>query len=227
MVVRFFPLAAIQVVRARACSTVIGVSTKTASRSPEMRVDEIGGHGRCFSPGGKSLVMAGMLGAKNTSQLSEAFRVVRLAWDVLVLDCPCLERDSSALIDEGKPIRKAVPSASAKISRLEDIMALSDLISLSFFCYFSFHWSVKTTGTQLYPLPSLRKRPRGGKNDECGTAIKTSSLASLGSNCCRVAAAAVWSMSKLAVTSGCCSWTRCACTMSPQNRILCPFDENS
>src|SRR5258705_13130709 len=57
----------------RACSTVIGVSTRTASRSPEMRVDEIGGHGRCFSPGGKSLVMAGMLGAKNTSHLSEPF----------------------------------------------------------------------------------------------------------------------------------------------------------
>jgi hypothetical protein len=119
--------------------------------------------------------MAGMLGAKNTSQLSDIFRAVRLALDVPVLDCPCLERDSSALIGEGKPITKAVPSTSAKISRLEDIMALSDLISLSFFCYFSFHWSVKTTGAQLYPLPSLRKRPRGGKNDECGTAIDAAS----------------------------------------------------
>src|SRR6202171_873937 len=94
-------------------------------------------------------------------------------------------------------------------------------------CYLSSHLSVNTTGVQLYPLPSLRKRPKGGKNDECGTAIKTSSLASLGSNCCRVAAAAVWSMSKIAVTSGCCNWTRCAWTMSPQNRIVCPFDENS
>ena len=63
--------------------------------------------------------------------------------------------------------------------------------------------------------------------DECGAAIKTSSLASLGSNCRRVAAAAVWSMSKIAVTSGCCNWTRWAWTMSPQNRIFCPFDENS
>jgi hypothetical protein len=52
---------------------VIGVSTRTASRSPEIRVDEIGGHGRCFSPGGKSLVMAGMLGAKNTSHLRDFF----------------------------------------------------------------------------------------------------------------------------------------------------------
>src|SRR5580704_17483269 len=110
---------------------VIGVSTRTASRSPETRVDEIGGHGRCFSPGGKSLVMAGMLGAKNTSQLSEVFRVVRLALDVLGLDCPCRELASPALIGEGKPIMKAAPSASAKISRLEDIMALSDRISLS------------------------------------------------------------------------------------------------
>src|SRR5260370_1665790 len=113
MVVRFFPRAATQFARARACSTVMGVSTRTASRSPEMRVDEIGGHGRCFSPGGKSLVMAGMLGAKNTSPVSDIFLVVRLALDVLVLDCPCLERDSSAPIGEGKPIPQATPRSSA------------------------------------------------------------------------------------------------------------------
>ena len=99
----------------------------------------MGGHGRSFSPGGKSLVMAGMLGAKNTSQLSDIFRVVRLVLDVLVFGCPCLERDSSALIGEAKPITKAVPSASAKISRLEDTMALSNRISLSLFRYFSSH----------------------------------------------------------------------------------------
>src|SRR5258707_1967734 len=46
----------------------------------------------------------------------------------------------------------------------------------------SSHRSVNTTGTQLYPLPSLRKRPRGGNTDECGPAIKTSSRASLDSN---------------------------------------------
>src|ERR1700716_68180 len=34
-------------------------STRTASRLPEIRVDEIGGHGHSFSPGGKSLVIAG------------------------------------------------------------------------------------------------------------------------------------------------------------------------
>src|ERR1700731_3061082 len=139
MVVRFFPLATTQFARARACSTVIGVSTRTASRSPEIRVDEMGGHGLCSSPGGKSLVMAGMLGAQNRSHVSYIFSVVRLALDVLVLDCPCLERDSSAPIGEGKPITKAVPSASAKISRLEDIMALSDRIFLFFFPSFSFH----------------------------------------------------------------------------------------
>src|SRR5258706_13693896 len=102
---------------------VIGASTRTASRSPEIRVDEIGGHGRCFSPGGKSLVMAGMLGAKNTSHVSDIFRAVRLGLDVPVLDCPCLEPDSSALLGEGKPITKAGSSASAKISRLAGIMA--------------------------------------------------------------------------------------------------------
>ena len=99
----------------------------------------MGGHGRSFSPGGKSLVMAAMLGAKNTSQLRDIFRVVRLVLDVVVLDCPCPERDSSARIGEDKPITKAVPSASAKISRLEDTMAVSDRISLSLFRYFSFH----------------------------------------------------------------------------------------
>ena len=84
-------------------------------------------------------MMAGMLGAKNTSHVSDIFRALRPVLDVPVLDCPCLERDSSALIGEGKPITKVVPSASARISRLEDIMALSDRISLSLFCYFSFH----------------------------------------------------------------------------------------
>ena len=76
-------------------------------------------------------MMAGMLGAKNTSHVSDIVFVVRRDLEALVLDCPCLERDSSALIGEGKPITKAVPSASAKISRLEDIMAISDRISLS------------------------------------------------------------------------------------------------
>ena len=45
--------------------------------------------------------------------------------------------------------------------------------------YFSSHRSVNITGTQLYPLPSLRKWPRGGNTDECGSAIITSSRASL------------------------------------------------
>src|SRR6266850_4447843 len=89
-----------------------------------------------------------------------------------------------------------------------------------------FHWSVNTTGAQLYPLPSLCRRPRAGKFI-CGPAINTSSRASRVSNWCRVAAAALWSMSNTAVTSGRCSWTRSAWTMSPQNRTFCPFDENS
>src|ERR1700726_4531301 len=130
MVVRFFPLATTQFARPCACSTVIGVSTRTASRSPEISVDEIGGHGRSFSPGGKSLVLAGMLGARNTSQRRDVFRAVRPALEVLVLDCLCLEWARPALIGESKPITKALPSASAKNSRLEDIMAFSDRISL-------------------------------------------------------------------------------------------------
>src|SRR5713226_3041538 len=49
-------------------------------------------------------------------------------------------------------------------------------------CYLSSHRSVNTTGTQLYPPPSLRKRPRGGNTDECGSAMITSSRASFDSN---------------------------------------------
>src|SRR3984957_10444212 len=112
MVVRFFPRAATQFARARACSTVMGVSTRTASRSPEIRVDEIGGHGRCFSPGGKSLVMAGMLGARNTSHLRDVFRVVRPVLDVLVLDCPCVERGWLARIGQVVADTRAIPKVS-------------------------------------------------------------------------------------------------------------------
>src|SRR5580704_16232501 len=108
MVVRFFPRAATQFARARACSTVIGVSTRTASRSPEIRVDEIGGHGRSFSPGGISLVIAGMLGARNTSHLRGLLRVVRLALAVLLSDCPCILRASSARIGHVEPATRPI-----------------------------------------------------------------------------------------------------------------------
>src|SRR5260370_32789419 len=128
MVVRCFPRAATQFARARDCSTVIGVSTRTASRSPEMRVDEIGGHGRCFSPGGKSLVMAGMLGAKNTSHVSDMFLVVRRDLEVLLPDCPCLER-ASARIGQVEAVTRAVPRAFDSNSRLEVIMVFSNRIS--------------------------------------------------------------------------------------------------
>src|SRR5580704_6140067 len=133
MVVRFFPRAPTQFARSRACSTVIGVSTRTAYRSPEMRVDEIGGHGRCFSPGGKSLVMAGMLGAKNTSHRSELFWVVRRDLGVLLPDCPTLER-ASAQIGQVEAVTRAVPRAFDRISRLEVVMAFSNRISKLLFC---------------------------------------------------------------------------------------------
>src|SRR4029077_11798744 len=126
MVVRFFARAAIQFARARACSMVIGVSTRTASRSPEMRVDEIGGHGRCFSPGGKSLVMAGMLGAKNTSHLSKPFLVVRRDLEALLSDCPCFERAWAARTGQGPAVTRAVPRAFDRNSRLKVITAFSN-----------------------------------------------------------------------------------------------------
>src|SRR2546425_15609 len=133
MVVRFFPRAATQFARARACSTVIGVSTRTASRSPEISVDEIGGHGRSFSPGGKSLVIAGMLGARNTSHLSDVFGVVCPELEALLSDCPCLERAWSARIGHVEAVMRAIPTAFDRNSRLEVIMAFSDRIFLLLF----------------------------------------------------------------------------------------------
>src|SRR6266436_60341 len=128
IVVRFFPLAATQFVRARACSTVIGVSTRTASRSPEIRVDEIGGQGRCFSPGGRSLVMAGILGARNTSHFSDIFLVVRPDLELLLSDCPFIEPAWPARIGHDVAVTRAMPRAFDRNSRLEVILAFSDRI---------------------------------------------------------------------------------------------------
>src|SRR3984893_8997542 len=152
MVVRFFPWAATQFARARACSSVIGVSTRTASRSPEMRVDEMGGHGLCVSPGGKSLVMAGMLGAKNTSHLSDIFLVVRRDLEVLLSDCPCLER-ASARIGQVEAVTRAVPRAFDSKSRLEVIMAFSNRISKLLEPPFSGNAYTATLCFGLEPIP--------------------------------------------------------------------------
>src|SRR2546425_8006686 len=130
MVVRFFPRAATQFARARACSTVIGVSTRTASRSPEIRVDAIGGHGSCFSPGAKSLVMAGMLGAKNTSHRRELFSVVGPELEVLLSDCPCFKRACSARTGHVEAVTRPIPTVVDRNSRLEVIIAFADRISL-------------------------------------------------------------------------------------------------
>src|SRR5258706_10497855 len=130
MVVRFLPLAAIQFARARACSIVIGVSTRTASRSPEISVDEIGGHGRSFSPGAKSIAIAGMLGVRNTSRLRDLFRVVLPELEVRLSDCPSIERALSARICQVEAVTRAIPRAFDTNSRLEVIMAFLDCISL-------------------------------------------------------------------------------------------------
>src|SRR6266852_2327018 len=114
----------------RACSTVIGVSTRTASRSPEISVDEIGGHGRSFSPGGTSLAIAGMLGARKTSHRRGMFCVVRPELAVLLSDCPCIERASSARIGPREAVTRLIPRASDRNSRLEGITAFWDRISL-------------------------------------------------------------------------------------------------
>src|SRR5260221_8898362 len=107
----------------------MGVSTRTASRSPEISVDEIGGHGRSFSPGGKSLVMAGMLAARNTSQLRGIFFAVRPEFEVLLSDCPRIERAWLAKSGQVEAVARAIPKAFDRNSRLEVIMAFSDCIS--------------------------------------------------------------------------------------------------
>src|ERR1700676_4606472 len=97
-----------------------------------MRVDEIGGHGRCLSPGGKSLVMAGMLGAKNTSHVSDIFSVVRRDLEVPRSDCPCIERAWPARAGLVEAVTRAMPRAFDRNSSLEVIMAFSERISSSF-----------------------------------------------------------------------------------------------
>jgi hypothetical protein len=66
--------------------------------------------------------MAGMLGAKNTSHLRDVVRVVRLAFDVLVLDCPRVERAWSARMGQVVADTRAIPKALDRNSRLEGIL---------------------------------------------------------------------------------------------------------
>jgi len=66
----------------------MGVSTRTASRSPEISVDEIGGHGRSVSPGGTSGAIARMLGARNTSHVRDVFLIARPELAALLSACP-------------------------------------------------------------------------------------------------------------------------------------------
>src|SRR5258708_1063981 len=89
----------------------------------------MGGHGRCFSPGGKSLVMAGMLGARNTSHVSDTFSVVRRDLEVPRSDCPCIERSWPARAGLVEADTRAMPRAFDRNSSLEVIMAFSERIS--------------------------------------------------------------------------------------------------
>src|ERR1700752_4239438 len=103
----------------------MGASTRTASRSPEISVDEIGGHGRAVSPGGTSGAIAGMLGDRNTSHVKGSFLVARPEVAALLSDCPYIERASPSRIDHEVATRP-IPSASDRNSRLVGIMAFSD-----------------------------------------------------------------------------------------------------
>src|SRR4029077_8259005 len=79
-------------------------------------------------PGGKSLVMAGMLGAKYTSHLSKLFLVVRRDLEALLSDCPCFERAWAARTGQGPAVTRAMPRAFDRNSSLEVIKAFADRI---------------------------------------------------------------------------------------------------
>ena len=68
-------------------------------------------------------MMAGMLGAKNTSHLREAFWVVRPAFDVLVSNCPHIGWPWPARIGQVEAVTRAIPKAFDMNSRLEVIVA--------------------------------------------------------------------------------------------------------
>src|SRR5258708_25778430 len=67
MAVKFLPLPAIQSMSFWFWSTVIEVSTNTASRLPEISVEEIGDHLISLAPGGRSSVTTGIWALTKTS----------------------------------------------------------------------------------------------------------------------------------------------------------------
>src|SRR5260370_37063886 len=75
-VVRFFPCPSIHSTRSGAWPTVSSASTRTASRSPEISVADIGDHDGASSPGARLLACSGSDGATWTSQLSDVDRSV-------------------------------------------------------------------------------------------------------------------------------------------------------
>src|ERR1700737_1096271 len=70
-VVRLFPCPAIHSTRSWAWPTVSSASTRTASRSPEISVADIGDQDGAASPGARSLACSGSDGATWTSHLSD------------------------------------------------------------------------------------------------------------------------------------------------------------
>src|SRR5256885_3632889 len=93
-VVRFFPCPSIHPTRWRAWPTVSSASTRTASRSPEISVADIGDQNGASSPGARSLACNGSGGATWTSHLSDVDSPVigNLLSSALG---PCLKRGES------------------------------------------------------------------------------------------------------------------------------------
>src|ERR1700690_3092202 len=95
-VVRFFPCPSIHSTRSWAWPTVSSASTRTASRSPEISVADIGDHHDATSPGAGSLPLSGSEGATKTSQFSDVDWSV-IGNPLLVRLGRCLKRDESFL----------------------------------------------------------------------------------------------------------------------------------
>src|SRR5216683_3243524 len=89
--VRFLSWAATQSARSRAWPTVGSASTRTASRSPQMSVAEVGCHRNCLAPGGGASDAVGVSSVTYTSQERWA------AWIVIetTLSPPDPERHSA------------------------------------------------------------------------------------------------------------------------------------
>src|SRR3984957_11683723 len=76
--------------------------------------------------------MAGILGAKKKPTVSDMFLVVRRDLEVLLSDCPCIERAWPARTGLAEAVTRAMPRAFDRNSSLEIIIAFLNAYLNSF-----------------------------------------------------------------------------------------------